>query len=150
MSFTYDFTTQPLLSTVRLLIFDTNAAQPIFQDDEISQFLYLKSSQAIYQSGQGNPTGNSISSPVIVYSVYSAAALALLSMAANKSYLSSISRILDVELDPSRAGKALKAMADSYLELENNSGAFAIAETQNNTWDAEERVTKQFLRLYSG
>lgn len=150
MSWSYDISANPLLASVRLLIMDTNQDQPIFQDEEINLFLYLRSSQGIYQSGQANPTGNSIAAAVITYSVYGAAALGLMSMAANKSYLSSISRILDVEIDPSRASKALKAMADGYLAIEDNSGAFAIAETQNTIWDAEERVVKQFLREYGG
>ncbi len=138
------------LNAVRLLCMDTNAATPIFQDEEIQIFLQLKSSQGIYQSGQANPTGRPMPAPVQVYSIYSAAALALYAMAANKAYLSSISRILDVELDPSRAQKALKALADSYMELEDNSGAFAIAAMVNNSWDAKERVLKQFTRLYGG
>ena len=138
------------LNAVRLLCMDTNAATPIFQDEEIQIFLQLKSSQGIYQSAQSNPTGRPIPAPVQVYSIYSAAALALYAMAANKAYLSSISRILDVELDPSRAQKALKALADSYMELEDNSGAFAIAAMVNTPWDAKERVWNQFLRIYGG
>lgn len=151
MSWTYDLINGDTnLNAVRLLVMDTQSATPIFQDEELRIFLQLKSSQGIYQSGQANPTGRPIPAPVQVYSIYSAAALALYSMAANKAYLSSVSRILDVELDPSRAQKALKAMADSYMELEDNSGAFAIAATVNTAWDAKERVAKMFLRLYGG
>ncbi len=151
MSWTYNLVNgDPNLNAVRVLILDTNQDQPIFQDEEIQIFLSLKSSQGIYQSGQANPTGRPVPAPVQVYSIYSAAALALYAMAANKAYLSSISRILDVELDPSRAQKALKALADSYMELEDNSGAFAIAAMVNNSWDAKERVIKQFSRLYGG
>lgn len=151
MSWTYDLLNgDPNQNAVRLLCMDTNQDTPIFQDEEIQIFLQLKSSQGIYQSGQANPTGRPIPAPVQVYSIYSAAALALYSMAANKAYLSSISRILDVELDPSRAQKALKALADSYMELEDNAGHFAIAEMVNNNWDAKERVWNQFRRLYGG
>ena len=148
MSFTYDFNAAPQISTVRLLIMDTDSTKPIFQDVEITQFLFLKSSQGIYQSGQANQTGTPIAAPVQVYSYYSSAALALMAMAANKAYLSSISRILDVELDPSRAQKALKAMAEGYLELEDNAGHFAIAEMVYDQFAARERVWKNFLRLY--
>ncbi len=151
MSWTFDLVNGDYnLNAVRLLCMDTNAATPIFQDEEIQIFLQLKSSQGIYQSGQANPTGRPIPAPVQVYSIYSAAALALYAMAANKAYLSSISRILDVELDPSRAQKALKALADSYMELEDNSGAFAIAEMVNTPWDYQERTVKQFRRLFGG
>ncbi len=151
MSWTFDLVNGDYnLNAVRLLVMDTQVSTPIFQDEEIQIFLQLKSSQGIYQSGQANPTSRNIPAPVQVYSIYSAAALALYAMAANKAYLSSISRILDVELDPSRAQKALKALADSYMELEDNAGHFAISESVNNAWDAKERVVKTFARLYGG
>ena len=148
MSFTYNFTTQPLLSQVRLLMMDTDSSAPIFDDDEVNQFIQMTSSQAIYQSGQANPTGNAVSAPVQVYSWYQAAALGLQTMAANKAYLASISKILDVTLDASKAQKALMAMAQAYLARDDNSGAFAVAEWVNDEFSARERVYKQFLRLY--
>jgi hypothetical protein len=149
MSFTYNFTTQPLLSQVRLLIMDTDSSAPIFDDDEVNQFIFMTSSQAIYQSGQANPTGTPVSAPVQVYSWYQAAALGLQAMASNKAYLASISKILDVTLDASKAQKALMAMAQSYLDRDDNSGAFAVAEWVNDQFSARERVWKMFLRLYS-
>lgn len=148
MAFTYNFVSWPQGSWVRLLIMDTDASHPIFDDDEINQFLYLKSSQFIYVSSQSNSTGNSISPPVQVYSIYGAAALALMSMASNKAYLAAITSILDVKLDVSKAAAALKAMAQSYLDLDDNMGHFAIAEWVNDQFTARERVIAQWLRLY--
>jgi hypothetical protein len=148
MSFTYDFNSSPQVSTVRLLIMDTDSTAPIFEDVEITQFLQITSSQGIYQSSQSNPTGNFIAAPVQVYSYYQAAALGLQAMASNKAYLSSVSKILDVSLDPSKATKALMDMAKAYLDRDDNSGAFAIAEWVNDQFSARERVYKQFLRLY--
>ena len=127
---------------------DTDSSAPIFDDDEVNQFIQMTSSQAIYQSGQANPTGNSVSAPVQVYSWYQAAALGLQTMAANKAYLASISKILDVTLDASKSQKALSAMAEAYLKRDDNSGAFAVAEWVNDEFSARERVYKQFLRLY--
>lgn len=148
MSFTYDFNSQPQISTVRLYIMDTQASQPIFSDEEITQFLFNTSSQAIYQSGQAVATGISVAAPVQIYSYYQAAALALMAMASNKAYLSAITQLLDVKLDPSKAQAALKAMAQMYLERDDNAGHFAIAEMVQNQFSARERVYAQFLRLY--
>jgi hypothetical protein len=148
MSFTYNFNTNLPLSQVRLLIMDTDSSQPIFDDDEITQFLQMKSSQSLYQSPQAVATGISVPAPVQVYSIYGAAALALMSMASNKAYLSSITKLLDVSLDPSKSQAALKAMAQSYLDMDDNLGHFAIAEMVQDQFSARERVYKQFLRLY--
>jgi serine protease inhibitor len=150
MAFTYNFNTYPYGSWVRLLIMDTDASKPIFDDDEINQFLYLPSSQAIYQSSQANPTGNSVAAPVMVYSVYRSAALALLSLGSNSAYLSSIAQILDVKLDNSKATSALKSMAQSYFDMADNDGSYAIAEWVQDQFSARERVIKQWLRIFGG
>jgi hypothetical protein len=148
MSFTYNLATDPTLSTVRLLIADTNAAQPIFQDDEINAFIYITSSQAIYASSMAVPTGATPPVPgVQVVSVYRAAAAALDSIASNKALLSSIVSILDVKINAAAAAKALHEQAQAWREMEDNMGHFAIAEMVNTTFQARERVWKQFLRL---
>jgi len=147
MSFTYDFNTAPAIAYVRLLVADTDATHPIFEDDEINAFLYLSSSQAIYASSMAAPTGNVGPVPVQVYSYYRAAAVALDSLASNKSRLSSVTQLLDVKLSPALAAKALHAQADAYRELDDNMGHFAIAEQVNTSFQARERVWKQFLRL---
>ena len=148
MSFTYDFNANPILSQVRLLIMDTDSSAYIFEDVEVMQFIQMTSSQGIYQSPQWNSTGNQIAAPVQVYSLYQAAALGLQTIASNKAYLASVSKILDVQLDTGKAQKALKEMAQAYLDRDDNSGAFAIAEWVNDQFSARERVYKQFLRLY--
>lgn len=142
--------TDPLLSQVRLLIFDTDPAQPIFQDDEINQFIYLTSSQALYTSGQFFPTAAQTQVPPQVYSIYRAAALGLRSMASNGAALSVISKILDVTLDASKGSAALRAMAKDYIDMEANSGQFAIAEMVQDQFSARERTVKMFQRLYGG
>ena len=148
MSFTYDFSTAPQLSQVRLLIADTDSTQPIFQDAEINQFLYLTSSQNIYAASQSYPTGSNVPAvPVQVYSVYRAAATALDSIASNKALLASITSLLDVKLDASKAAKALHEQAQAWREMEDNMGHFAIAEQVFDQFTARERVWKQFLRL---
>ena len=65
--FTYDFTNAPLLSSVRMLVPDTDSIKPIFQDDEVNQAIYIESSQGLYASGQTAPGGNPVPCPVQIY-----------------------------------------------------------------------------------
>lgn len=142
--------TAPLLSQVRLLIFDTDPLQPIFQDDEINQFIFLTSSQSLYSSSQFFPTASQTQVPPQVYSIYRAAALGLRSMAANGAALSIIQKILDVTLDAAKGSAALRQMAQDYIDMEASSGQFAIAEMVQDQFSARERTVKQFQRLYGG
>jgi hypothetical protein len=152
MSFTYNFDTAPTLSTVRLLIADTVEASAIFTDEEINQILYITSSQALFVSSMANPMGNGTQVPPVpqVYSVYRAAAMLLKSIASNSARLSSITQLLDVHLSPQAAASALRAQADSYIEMEENSGQFAIAEWVNDAFSARQRIVKQLFRQYGG
>ena len=150
MSFTYDFTTAPLLSQVRMLIPDTDAANPIFQDVEVNQAIMIESSQGLYSSGMADPTGSSVSPPVQVYSIRRAAALLVDIIAGNSGRLAIIEQILDVKLNAAKAADALRAYAKSLRDTEANSGAFAIAEMTLDPFSARERVYKPILRLYPG
>ncbi len=148
--FTYNFTTDLLLSRVRLLVADTDSSSPIFEDDEVMQALYVESSQGLYISGQAATTAAPVANPGIpqVYSIYRAAALLLDAIAANKSRLASVVQILDVKLAPSEAAKMLREQAKGYRELEENAGHFAIAEWVLDGFTARERVVNQWMRLY--
>lgn len=150
LSFTYNFVTDPLLSQVRLLIPDTDSANPIFQDVEIQQALFIESAQGLYNSGQAVPGGVPVQSPGQVYSIRRAAALLVDCIAGNNSKLAIIEQILDVKLDGSKSAAALHDHADNLRQTEALSGAFAIAEWVVNDFTAMERVWKQQLRLYPG
>ena len=148
--FTYDFIAAPLLSSVRMLIPDTDSTAPIFQDEEVNQAIFIESSQGLYCSGMANPTGSSVSPPVQVYSIRRAAALLVDVIAGNNARLGIIQQLLDVKLDSSKAVVALRAYADSLRQTEAMSGAFAIAEMTLDAFSARERVFKQILRMYPG
>lgn len=150
MSFTYDFNTAPELSSVRLLIADTNSADPVFTDDEVNQALFLESSQNLFISGQAAPTGAQSQVPVVpqVYSIYRAAALLLDARASNASAAGSVVQILDVKLDASKAAETFRSQAKCYRETEATRGQFAIAEMVRNPFQARERVYNQWLRLF--
>lgn len=148
-NFTYDFANAPAISSVRLMISDTQLPG-IFNDDEVNQALYLESSQALYVSGQAQPIANSVQNPAIpqVYSYRRAAALLLDSIAAQLSQQAAVEQILDVKLSCSQASIQARASAKALRDTEANSGNFAIAEMATNAFAARERVYKQLLRLY--
>ena len=109
--------------------------------------LQMESSQGIYASGQMFPTAaGGITTPQ-VYSVYRAAALLLDALAANKSRLASVNKLLDVELSAGEAAKELRATAKEYREVEQNGGAFAISEWVGDSFSARERIWHQLLRI---
>lgn len=142
MSFTYDFTNYPQLSTVRLLVFDTDPANPIFQDAEINAAMQIESSGNVIIG----LTGYSPAVPVAqVISYRRAAALLLRSLSAsNAGQL--IDNILDVHMNGPAAAAALAKIADSYIEDEMNAGYFAISEMVNNEFSARERLWKMLYR----
>ena len=147
--FTYDFNTDPLLSTVRMLVPDT-VAPGIFSDAEVNQAIYIESSQGLYCSNQANAGGNSVGTGVQVYSYRRAAALLVDCIAGNWAKLAVIEQLLDVKLNGPKAAEALHAHAEALRQTEAMSGAFAIAEWVLDNATAQERVYKQMLRLYPG
>lgn len=152
MSFTYNFTTDPLLSTVRLIIGDTVSASAIFQDDEINQALYVTSSQGLFVSGQASPIPNGVQVPPTpqIYSVFQAAALLADSIASTAARAAAVTQLLDVKLDPAVSQKAWRDQAKAWRDYDDRRGQFAIAEMVQDPFTARARVVKQFQRLYGG
>lgn len=151
MSFTYTPGANDPLSSVRLLVADTDSTHPIFTDDEVNLALFQESSQQLFVSAQAISSGMSVSPPIPqVLSVWRAAALLLDSLAANKARLAAVNELLDVKLSADKASQALRDTANEYREREENAGHFAIAEMVMDIFASRERVWKQLLRLYGG
>jgi hypothetical protein len=110
VTFSYDFSLYPAISYVRLLIGDTNPDLPIFGDDEITAASTIQAMQF----------GASI--PV---SYLRAAALLLDALAANKSRLS-MTKLLDAEVNPIAAAKALREQAQQFREVDDDAVALTI------------------------
>lgn len=148
MAFTYDVSTA--LGQVRFLVADTDPSNQIFEDDELEMCLQFESSQGLYISGQAAVTAAPVANPIVpqVYSVYRAAAMALDGLAANSARLSSVTKLLDVELDTGKASADLKSQAKNYREIESRRGHFAIAEMVVNDFTARERIFKVWQRQY--
>lgn len=144
MAFNYDFAAYPAISYIRLLISDTDSTQPVFEDAEITAAYNIQQSQ--FQSGMfyTPPAGRDL--PASPLSYLRVAALLLDSMACNASKLAIFTRILDVEMRPADAAKALRDQAKSYRETDDDSGAFMIIEQVNNGWSLRDRYWNQIQR----
>ncbi len=146
MSFTYDFDTAPLISYPRFLISDTSnvAPLPVFQDAEVMAAYVVQ--QNVWQSAQFYSPPAGAYAPSLPVSYYRVASILLCSMAANKAKLASIRRILDVELDPSKAAQWLMSIAKEYEEKDENSASLLIVEQVNNDASLISRYWKQVQR----
>jgi hypothetical protein len=147
MAFSYDPSSD--LGKVRLLVADTDPSNPIFSDAEITAAMTMNSTSFLYVSAQAQPSGLGVATPFGGTSLYRAAAVLLKSIASNKARLAAITQLLDVKLSPKEAATALRDLAADYLEMENTSGAFAIAEMIPDQFAARERMRNQILRLYA-
>jgi hypothetical protein len=149
MSFTYDFDNGPATAYVRLLISDTDSANAIFSDEEITAAYRIQAST--FQSSMRYPTGTSgatlPSSPVSYLRV---AALLLDAIAANKSRLGSITQLLDVKLSPEKAAAALREQAQQYRTVDDESGAFMIIEQCTTSFTFRDRFYKTIQRQAAG
>lgn len=126
MTFTYDPATD--LGRLRLIITDTDSANPLFTDAEAQAFLGLT---------QQN--------------VYRAAAMALDTMATSQTLILKVMSLLDLSTDGAAVARALREHALQLREQANISDAadgslFDYAEQVDNIFTLRERVLKQAQR----
>ena len=144
MGFTYQLGANPTIDFPRLLIGDTDTTNHIFEDEEIVSAYKIQAAQfqssMLYSGGGGQ---NLPSSPVSYLRV---AALLLDALASSKARLSSITKLLDVSLDPSKAAKALHDQACAWRDVEDNSGAFMIIEQCTTSFNFLQRFYSQIQR----
>jgi hypothetical protein len=131
-----------------LLISDTDPSKPIFSDAEITAAHAINT--ATFSSGQffsGSAGANLPSSPS---NYLRAAALLLRAIACSKARLAAVQGLLDVKLNAGAAAAALEKQAAAYLEMDDNSGAFFIAEQVNTVWSFRDRFWNQVQRQAGG
>lgn len=150
--FTYDFNNGRNIAVIRLLISDTintDANPAIFSDTEINAFYFINST--VWQSSMlwsGTAGVSTLPTPPTTY--YRVAALALDTLANNKSRLAGAIELLDVKLDLGSAAKALHDQAQCFREIDDNSGAFAIVEQTNTVFSFRDRFWKEWQRQIGG
>ena len=146
MSFSY--TPGTPIFYVRLLIADT-ASPGIFSDEEITgamqinAMMWQSSMYYAYQAG-------SVTLPSTPSNFLRTAALLLNSLASNSARLAAVTQLLDVHLSPAAATKALQDTAQRYLDMDDNSGAFAIAEQVTTVWTFRDRWISMLQRQTGG
>lgn len=147
---------QPQIDFPRVLIPDVggNSVLPnngfIYSDQEILGFGQINASQ--WQSGMfwSGPAGVSMY-PAPPSNYYRIAAVALNSLAGNSARLLAISQLLDVKLqNVQQVVAAMQAVAKQYLLMDDNSGAFAIAEQVQTSWNFIDRYWSQVQRQSGG
>ena len=134
---------------VRLLIPDSSETNPIFSDEEINGFMQINQmtwQSSMYYSYQGG----ALNLPQCPSNYLRAAALALNTLAGNQARLAAVTQLLDVKLNPAAAAAALKAQAQAYLDMDDNSGAFAIFEQCGTSWAFRDRWLNQLQRQTGG
>lgn len=125
MAFTYNQGTD--LARVRLLITDTNENSPIFQDEEIQEFLDLT----------GYDTGND---------VFYAAALALETIARSEALVQKRITILDLSTDGPAVAKELRESAKELRRKSEEMAGFEIATMNVNNWTSIDLIINKWLR----
>ncbi len=127
MSVTYNPNTET--GKVRLLITDTDVDNPIFSDEEISQFLNLTS-----VDGEKD--------------VRLAAAMGLETMAASEAYVQKKLSMLDLSTDGPSVAKSLREAAQRLRDQVENEPAFGWAEMSLNPAVTYEIIRNNALREY--
>lgn len=148
VSFSYSFGANPNIDYPRLLISDTDAANPVFQDAEIIMFGNLVAS--VWQSSMfWTPPSGQATLPTSPVNYLRVAALALDSLAANSSRLAGVIQLLDVKLSVDKAATALRDQANQYRTVDDESGAFVIIEQVTTDWSFRDRFWSQWQRSAS-
>jgi hypothetical protein len=150
MSFSYDLEGNPRIAYIRLLIADTDSETEIFSDEEIAAAYVISSS--VYQSSMKYPTAAAgrttlPSSPVSYMRV---AALLLDALAASKSRIAGLKKLLDVELSPDQAARVYRDQAAEYRKIDDESGAFVVIEQCTTGATFLERWYRTIQRQNSG
>lgn len=148
MAFTYQYGANPTIDYPRLLISDTQDENHVFEDSEIMAFYQIQASQ--FQSSMFWSANAGRNLPATPVSYLRVAALALDSIASNKSRLSSIIQLMDIKLSPDKAAQALRDQAAAYRDTEDNAGAFMIIEQCTTTWGFADRFWRQWQRQQAG
>lgn len=151
MAFTYNFGTNPPIDYPRLLVSDTVQLNPdgsrqyVFEDTEITAAAAIASLQwqsSMFFSG----TQGTLQFPVPPTNYLRTAATLLMALSSNSARLAMIKQILDVRVDATDAAEQMRKTAQSYLEMDDNSGAFAIVEQVTTVFSFKDRFWKQVQR----
>lgn len=144
MGFSYQFGANPQIDWPRILVADTQECKHIFEDEEILSVYAIAGSP--WQSGMMFSDTQGKALPSTPASPYRIAAILLKALAGNRARLSAVTKLLDVNVNPGAAAKALMQQANDWLETDYNSGAFVMIEQCHTSWNFADRFWKQVQR----
>jgi hypothetical protein len=156
MSFTYTPPALNLVNACRLLCFDTQQFAPdgvtrsyIFDDEEY-QMIGSMLAGGTAQSSQfySPPVYGTV--PTTPVSYLRIASIMLDSLACNKARLAAIKQLLDVRMDSSDAAIQLRAQAQEYRQIDDDSAAIFVIEQVNTSWAFRDRFWSQVQRQQAG
>jgi hypothetical protein len=133
---------------IRSIIPDT-LAPGIFSDEEITgfqqinQFTWQSSMYSSYQAG-------TLQLPATPSNIMRAAAIALNTLAGLGARNAVVTKLLDVQLGGAASSDALAKRAQFWLDMDDNSGAFAIYEQVNTVWAFRDRWLAMLQRQTGG
>lgn len=145
MSWTYSNGSNYAIDSVRMLVGDTDAASPIWTDEEILM-AYQISTPVVFVA----PNARVVRTFSAGTGPEWAAATLLDGMAANKSRLAQSIEILDVKVSTSDAASALRAQAKSLRDTAGSSGSVGFAEQVHNVFTWRMLVQRQWQRGLEG
>jgi len=143
MSFSYQLGANPTIDYVRLLVFDTQETNHIFEDEEITSAAAIVVSQ--FQSSMQFSFSAGRNIPATPVSYLRTAALLLDALAAGKARLA-LTKLLDASVSFTAVSKALRDQAQQYRTVEDESGAFMIIEQCHTGFNFLDRFYKQVQR----
>ena len=143
MAFTYDFAANAQISTIRMLIGDTDSANPIFTDVEIENFYAVQA--ATYQSGASYSGTAGATLPSSPLSYLRVAALALDAMAALKARMD-LTGLQDAKTDFHGSARELREQAKQFRCVDDESGAFVMIEQCHTGFSWLDRYNRQLQR----
>ena len=143
-------TLNPPIDYVRGLVFDTNQFNAaggrgyIWADEEIQMYTQMQTQTFQSSMFYSGPGGQFV--PPQPPDYYRIAGVMLQALSANKAALASIEKVLDIQVDSSKAAAALQKTAQNYFDMSDNFGAFAIIEQVQDYWSFSDRFWKQVQR----
>lgn len=146
MAFTYQFCdgNNDQIDLIRAMIGDTVDVGHTWEDSEILGFYRIQALQAQSSMQLSFPRYDNL--PTAPVSVLRVAALMLDAQANNAGKLAAAIKLLDVQIDGSKAAGIFHSQADSLRCVDDDSGAYVIIEQVKTGPDFRERFWKQVQR----
>lgn len=146
MSFTYGAGSNPTIDAPRFLVADTQDTGHIFEDEEITMAYNIDKAFVFFP---GSPSNGYSPASYGTPSYRRVAACLLDALASNKARVAGVIKALDIQADIKGMQAALKAQADNYRTIDDESATCAFIEVVQDTFVWRQRVFSQWMRQFA-